>query len=44
LKNIFIPKGTNVSVNASAIHKNPKYYENPHVFDPERWIKDSEKL
>ncbi|EGR27384.1 hypothetical protein IMG5_196540 [Ichthyophthirius multifiliis] len=40
LQNIFIPKGTLVTPLIIGIHRNPLYYENPHVFDPERWLKD----
>lgn len=34
----FIPEGTVVGVSAYAIHHNPKYYPEPEVFYPERWI------
>ncbi len=32
-----IPKGTNVMINAFALHRNPKYWENPLKFQPERF-------
>ena len=34
LDDIFIPKGTLVNTNNFGIHRNSKYYENPHCFNP----------
>ncbi|KAH6658483.1 cytochrome protein [Truncatella angustata] len=34
----FIPKGTTVLSNSWAISMNPKYYPNPHVFEPRRFL------
>ena len=33
-----IPEGTVVGVAAYAIHRNPKYYDDPARFYPERWM------
>ncbi|KAG8966453.1 hypothetical protein FRB90_010959, partial [Tulasnella sp. 427] len=34
----FIPKGTSVFANLWGISRNPKYYENPSEFKPERYL------
>lgn len=39
-----IPKGTAVIVNAWGITRNPSYYTNPTVFDPERFLKPTPEL
>jgi cytochrome P450 len=39
---LFIPKGTLVGMNIFGLHHNPKIWENPNEFIPERW--DEEKL
>lgn len=36
----FIPRGTTVLGNTWAINMNPKYYPQPHVFDPARFLDD----
>ncbi|EGR33766.1 hypothetical protein IMG5_039040, partial [Ichthyophthirius multifiliis] len=38
LDNIFIYKGTSLNILSHAIHRNPIYYKDPHVFNPQRWI------
>ncbi|OAD77581.1 CYP509 protein, partial [Phycomyces blakesleeanus NRRL 1555(-)] len=38
----FIPKGTYISVDIEALHKNPTIWKNPTVFDPERFSKGGE--
>ncbi|KAG8873020.1 hypothetical protein FRB98_009244 [Tulasnella sp. 332] len=38
-KEVFIPKGSDIGVNASALHYNPKYWSDPHRFNPERYMK-----
>jgi cytochrome P450 len=35
-----IPKGTIVAVSPWALHRNPRYWENPEGFDPERFRPD----
>ncbi|KAG9003731.1 hypothetical protein FRB90_011131 [Tulasnella sp. 427] len=40
----FIPKGTSIIANAWGISRNPKYYTNPTVFDPERHLKQKPEL
>jgi cytochrome P450 len=34
-----IPKGGIVGVSAYMMHRNPRYFENPEGFDPDRWLK-----
>lgn len=34
----FIPKGTTILSNSWAINLNPKYYPNPHHFNPQRFL------
>jgi cytochrome P450 len=33
------PKGTRMIPNLRAVHRSPKYYTNPDIFDPSRWDK-----
>jgi len=35
-----IPKGTQIAVSPVLVHNDPKYYDNPHEFRPERWLED----
>ncbi|KAF3939249.1 hypothetical protein ABW19_dt0203342 [Dactylella cylindrospora] len=32
-----LPKGTDVAVPIYAIHHNPEYFPEPHIFNPDRW-------
>lgn len=34
---IILDKGTSVNINTLGLHRNPKYYPNPEVFDPDRF-------
>ncbi|XP_050308718.1 cytochrome P450 4V2-like [Anthonomus grandis grandis] len=36
-----VPKGTNVFVSAYDLHRNPKYWEDPLKFDPERFLPEN---
>ena len=38
-----IPKGTTVIASQWAMHRDPRYFNNPEVFQPERWANDLEK-
>lgn len=40
-KQLLIERGTPVTVPAYSIHHDPQYYENPEVFDPERFSEES---
>ncbi|KIM80206.1 hypothetical protein PILCRDRAFT_790075, partial [Piloderma croceum F 1598] len=39
-KAIPVQKGTYIVLDAPAVHYNPRYWENPHDFKPERFLKD----
>ncbi|KAJ3575472.1 hypothetical protein NP233_g1074 [Leucocoprinus birnbaumii] len=34
-----VPAGTNLDIHTPALHYNPKYWEDPHAFKPERFLK-----
>lgn len=40
---IYIPKGANVFVSQYVSHRNPKYFSDPHTWNPDRWVGDFEK-
>ncbi|KAL9709164.1 hypothetical protein Ac2012v2_007518 [Leucoagaricus gongylophorus] len=42
-KRIPIPKGTQVSIHLPGVHKNPRYWEKPNEFIPERFLGDYDK-
>ncbi|KAF8895529.1 cytochrome P450 [Infundibulicybe gibba] len=35
-----VPKGTNIAIDASGLHYNPRYWEDPHAFRPSRFLGD----
>ncbi|KAF9530338.1 cytochrome P450 [Crepidotus variabilis] len=35
-----VPKGTSIALLTPALHYNPRYWEDPHNFKPERFLKD----
>ena len=48
LSGVVIPKGTQITVSTYQLHHNPRVWENPDTFDPERFATgneyDSKKL
>jgi len=42
-KNHVIPKGSIVGINITSIHRHPKYWDNPDVFDPRRFLPENHK-
>ncbi|KAI4475003.1 hypothetical protein M0804_014559 [Polistes exclamans] len=43
LKHYLIPSGTICDVNIYNVHRNPKYWPNPNVFDPDRFLPENMK-
>ncbi|XP_068144474.1 probable cytochrome P450 4p3 [Drosophila tropicalis] len=41
LNNLILPKGAQIIVHIFDIHRNPKYYDQPNEFIPERFLNDS---
>jgi len=39
-KLIPVLKGTNIVIDTSGIHYNPRYWDDPHTFNPSRFLKD----
>ncbi|KAI8138783.1 cytochrome P450 [Fennellomyces sp. T-0311] len=42
LGGVFIPKGTQITVSTYQLHHNPRVWENPDTFDPERFAPGNE--
>ncbi|KAI8142124.1 cytochrome P450 [Fennellomyces sp. T-0311] len=42
LSGVFIPKGTRVALDIYEMHRNPRVWKNPDVFDPERFAPGGE--
>jgi cytochrome P450 len=40
IDNYVIPKGSIILMSQYVMHHNPKYFPNPHAFDPDRWTRD----
>ncbi|KAI9290574.1 cytochrome P450 [Neoconidiobolus thromboides FSU 785] len=38
IEGYFIPENTIVSISVIALHNNPNYWKDPHVFNPGRWV------
>ncbi|XP_014610542.1 PREDICTED: cytochrome P450 4C1-like [Polistes canadensis] len=43
LKHYLIPSGTICDVNIYYVHRNPKFWPNPNVFDPDRFLPENMK-
>jgi cytochrome P450 len=39
----FVPKDTEISVSIWAMHRSPRYFDNPEQFDPKRFSPEREK-
>jgi len=39
-KSIPIPKGTQLNIHIPGVHYNPRYWDDPHKFNPSRFLKD----
>ena len=42
-KDMLIPKGSTVLCSMMLLYRNPKYYDDPNVFKPSRWMNPLEK-
>ncbi|KZT39759.1 cytochrome P450 [Sistotremastrum suecicum HHB10207 ss-3] len=42
-KTLHCPKGTAIVLDTPALHYNPKYWKDPYVFNPERFLEDYNK-
>ncbi|XP_041972877.1 cytochrome P450 4g15-like [Aricia agestis] len=40
-KGYVLPAGATVVIGTLVIHRNPKYYKNPHVFDPDNFLPEN---
>ncbi|XP_015179383.1 PREDICTED: cytochrome P450 4c3-like [Polistes dominula] len=43
LKNYLIPSGTYCHISIRNVHRNPEYWTNPDVFDPDRFLPENSK-
>ncbi|XP_063687097.1 cholesterol 24-hydroxylase-like [Bolinopsis microptera] len=43
INDIYIPEGAVVIVPIDALHKDPRYWENPHEFNPERFAPEAKR-
>ncbi|KAH9155066.1 hypothetical protein AeRB84_002925 [Aphanomyces euteiches] len=41
-KPVFVPKGTVIAITPAAMHRNPKYWNHPEVYLPERFIEGTD--
>ncbi|OJA11846.1 hypothetical protein AZE42_04071 [Rhizopogon vesiculosus] len=39
-RTVNVPEGTTLTLAVPALHYNPKYWEDPHTFKPERFLGD----
>ena len=42
MNGVTVPAGTNVNIQIYMLHHNPKYWEEPETFNPERWAPGTE--
>ncbi|KAL2740988.1 cytochrome P450 4C1-like isoform X1 [Vespula squamosa] len=43
LKNYLVPAGSSCNVNIYSLHRNPEFWPNPDVFDPDRFLPENVK-
>ncbi|UPM42645.1 cytochrome P450 [Halocatena salina] len=43
LGNYVIPDGTNITIPQFRLHRNPRFYDDPEAFDPDRWTDPPER-
>ncbi|KDQ09737.1 hypothetical protein BOTBODRAFT_116797 [Botryobasidium botryosum FD-172 SS1] len=42
-KTIFTPKGSALNINIAGLHYNPRYWDDPYEFKPDRFLEDYNK-